>query len=90
MSESLSRAKELMRARSKRVASKGLELTCFVAERLGRHPDETGAFALEWQPAEETNDDAWNHRDDDRALEDREASSWRRMGNFRREPSRAS
>ena len=39
MSESLSRAKEPMSARSKRVASKGLELTCFVAERLiGRCP----------------------------------------------------
>lgn len=42
-----------MRARSNGVASKGLELACFVAERLGRFPDQAGAFAFEWEPEDE-------------------------------------
>eukprot|EP00903_Cladosiphon_okamuranus_P007765 g7520.t1 len=39
----------LMRSKSKRVAYKGLELACFVAENLGPFPDQTGAFAFEWE-----------------------------------------
>lgn len=38
-----------MRSSSKRVARKGLELACFVGERLGVFPDETGASAFEWE-----------------------------------------
>lgn len=37
-----------MRSSSKRVARKGLELACFVGERLGTFPDETGAFGFKW------------------------------------------
>eukprot|EP00752_Nemacystus_decipiens_P002905 g2703.t1 len=40
----------LMRSKSKRVACKGLELACFVAERLGHSPNHAGAFAFEWEP----------------------------------------
>ncbi len=42
-----------MRNTSKRIASKGLELACFVAERLGSFPeDRTGAFAFSWEPSD--------------------------------------
>ncbi|CAM9961748.1 unnamed protein product [Hapterophycus canaliculatus] len=37
-----------MRHRSKRVACIGLELACFVAERLGGFLDRTGSFAFDW------------------------------------------
>lgn len=47
-----------MRDRSKRVANKGLELACFVAERLGGFPDGTGAFAFDWEPGDEDIDGA--------------------------------
>lgn len=50
--------KVLMRDGSKRVANKGLELACFVAERLGRFPDRTGAFAFDWEPGDEEIDGA--------------------------------
>lgn len=40
--------------KSKRVAGKGLELACFVAERLGSWPDETGAYAFSWTPEDES------------------------------------
>ncbi|CAM9810162.1 unnamed protein product, partial [Scytosiphon promiscuus] len=46
----LPHAEVLMRDGSKRIASKGLELACFVAERLGRFPDRTGSFAFDWDP----------------------------------------
>lgn len=39
-----------MRNKSKRIASKGLELACFLAERLGSFPDHTGSFAFDWEP----------------------------------------
>ena len=40
-----------MRNTSKCIANKGLELACFVAERLGTSPeDRTGAFAFAWEP----------------------------------------
>ncbi|CAM9213167.1 unnamed protein product [Laminaria digitata] len=45
----LPHAEVLMRTSSKRVARKGLELACFVGERLGVFPDETGASAFEWE-----------------------------------------
>ena len=45
---------DLMRMKSIRVAGKGLELACFVAERLGSWPDETGAFAFSWTPEDES------------------------------------
>lgn len=41
-----------MRNKSKRIASKGLELACFVAERLGSFPDHTGTFAFDWEPGD--------------------------------------
>lgn len=50
--------KVLMRDRSKRVANKGLELACFVAERLGGFPDRTGAFAFDWENGDEEIDGA--------------------------------
>ncbi|CAM9459673.1 unnamed protein product [Ectocarpus sp. 12 AP-2014] len=49
----LPHAEALMRDRSKRIANKGLELACFVAERLGGFPDRTGAFAFDWEPGDE-------------------------------------
>ncbi|CAM9473937.1 unnamed protein product [Ectocarpus fasciculatus] len=54
----LPHAEVLMRDRSKRVANKGLELACFVAERLGGFPDGTDAFAFDWEPEDEEIDDA--------------------------------
>lgn len=40
--------------KSKIIAGKGLELACFIAERLGSWPDETGAFAFAWAPENES------------------------------------
>ncbi|CAN0380002.1 unnamed protein product, partial [Ectocarpus sp. 8 AP-2014] len=54
----LPHAEVLMRDRSKRVANKGLELACFVAERLGVFPDRTGAYAFDWEPGDEEIDGA--------------------------------
>lgn len=62
-----------MRAKSKRVAAKGLELACFVADRLGRYPEETGAFAFDWQPIKEDIEGnggvAWNPAGNERIIE---------------------
>jgi len=42
-----------MRSTSKRIANKGLELACFVAERLGSFPeDRTAGFAFSCEPSE--------------------------------------
>lgn len=63
-----------MRAKSKRVAAKGLELACFVADGLGRYPEETGAFAFDWQPVDEDREGsegvAWNPTGDERIIGD--------------------
>lgn len=48
--------------KSKIVAGKGLELACFVAERLGSWPDETGAFAFAWAP-EDGSGEEWGAND---------------------------
>ncbi|CAM9406248.1 unnamed protein product [Ectocarpus sp. 13 AM-2016] len=72
----LPHAEALMRDRSKRIVNKGLELACFVAERLGGFPDGTGAFAFDWEPGDEEIDgagddggrgDAWNGGDREEA-----------------------
>ncbi|CAM9146830.1 unnamed protein product [Pylaiella littoralis] len=52
----LPHAEVLMRNKSKRIASKGLKLACFVAERLGGFPDHTGAFAFDWEPEDRDQD----------------------------------
>ncbi|CBJ33291.1 hypothetical protein Esi_0455_0005 [Ectocarpus siliculosus] len=54
----LPHAEVLMRDRSRRVANKGLELACFVAERLGGFPDRSGAYAFDWEPGDEEIDGA--------------------------------
>lgn len=64
-----------MRAKSKRVAAKGLELACFVADGLGRYPQETGAFAFDWQRVDDEDGEgsggvAWNPMGDERVVED--------------------
>lgn len=56
-----------MRAKSKTVASKGLELACFVAERSEPFPDDAGAFAFEWESEDENEDD---EKENDRMTSD--------------------
>ena len=56
-----------MRSKSKRVACKGLELACFVAERLGPFPDDAGAFAFEWEPKDD-GVGAWGGAERDQVL----------------------
>lgn len=55
-----------MRDRSKRIAVKGLELACFVAERLECFPGEAvDGFAFEWEPQDDsTDDEPWGGEDD--------------------------
>ena len=49
-----------------------MELACFVGERLGTFPDETGAFAFEWKKDGGEVDGAWVGRDDEGLFEEDE------------------
>lgn len=61
--------KSLMRDKSNDVASKGLELACFVAERIGELPDDNGSFAFEWESeGEGVRDARGDIKDDNRAV----------------------
>ena len=60
----------MMRSSSKRVARKGLELACFVGERLGAFPDEAGDFAFEWEEEGGEIDGAWVGGGDEDLIEE--------------------
>lgn len=60
----------MMRSSSKRVARKGLDLACFVGERLGAFPDEAGDFAFEWEEEGGEIDGAWVGGGDEDLIEE--------------------